>query len=195
MPADAATPPLPLPTGAVSAQPGRRALCIGAAVCAAAVAVKMLAAPRSDSIPPDEGARRRTALAAAMPLRLPTIAPADLDAALRSLALAADQRLELRAAIAARGMRMAVLEVFDSDAEDGDVIRIEALGLAQTVRLTKRPVAVPVLLPSDGRIRIIGVDEGLGGGVTAGVISGGRALKLPPLAVGESLVVTAAATP
>jgi hypothetical protein len=104
-------------------------------------------------------------VAQALPLRLPLIDTADIPAWLAALSLTAEQRQELEAMIAARSLRMVSLEVFDSDAEDGDVVRIESLGLAHVVRLTKRPIAVPVFLPIDGRITVTGVDRGLGGGV------------------------------
>jgi hypothetical protein len=172
--------------------PGRRAVLGAAAVGLAALGINHLATGLPDDVAPDEIERRRHALAAALPIRLRPIAGQELAAILAALPMSPEQRLTLANAIAARSLRMAQLEVFDSDAEDGDVVKIESIGLVHTVRLTKRPVAVPVFIPSDGRLHITGVDQGLGGGVTLGVMSNGEPIKLPPLAVGESIVLRVA---
>ena len=160
---------------------------------AAAFAVRYCAATEADDVSADEAARRRTILAQALPLRLRVIPPTDYLQALEATRLPTDQRHQVVSALKARPLRLAWLPVFDSDAEDGDIVTIRTLGLLQTVRLAKRIVAVPVLLGPDARIRVTGVDQGMGGGVTLGLVSNGVPLKLPPLAVGETISLDAIA--
>jgi hypothetical protein len=144
--------------------------------------MRWLAAPRADDVPADEIARRELAV---------VIDDTEIPAALDALSLTAGQREEIEAMIAARSLRMVSLAVFDSDAEDGDIVRIESLGLAHTVRLTKRPITVPVFLPIDGRISVTGIDQGLGGGVTLGVMTDGLPLKFAPLSPGQTIFIAA----
>ncbi|MBV9757086.1 MAG: hypothetical protein JO047_08540 [Alphaproteobacteria bacterium] len=158
---------------------------------AAVAAARIAARPLADNVDPDESERRRTALKAVLPLRLEPVPAASLAVAMRSLNLPADENVKFQAATEQGRVHLVWLEVFDSDAEDGDRITIESLGLTHTMQLTRKPVAVPVPLPSDGRIRITGIDEGLGGGVTLGVMTGGTRVRLPPLRVGETVVLPA----
>ena len=171
----------------------RRLLLGAAAVSVAALSVRYFAVPDGDDVSAAEIVRRRAALAAALPLRLQFVPASDQAKAIAATALPPNQRDQLLIALASRPFRLAWLPVFDSDVEDGDMIRIKTIGLLQTVRLTKQPIAVPVLLAPGGLIHITGVDQGLGGGVTLGIVSDHAPLKLPPLAVGETIALPAVA--
>jgi hypothetical protein len=189
MPTEPTEPAPASPRADTSGLPGRRAVLVAAALGLAAVGVKRLAVPEADDVPPDEAARRKEALLAAVPLRLSAWPAADAEAALAALGLPPDQLAALKEAVDARKLRLAKLEVFDADAEDGDVVRIESIGLVHTVRLRKQVTAVPVFVPADGKLLITAVDEGLGGGVTLGVVSAGVPLKGPPMAVGQKIIL------
>ena len=158
---------------------------VATAVFAGAVAIRLFASPVSDTIAPDEIARRTEALRFEQPLRLsPVAVTAD---AINAVALPPDQRTALEASLADKRIRLAWLALFDSDAVDGDRVAVESLGLTHRLTLGREPVAIPVAVPADGVIRLTGLDQGLGGGVTIGVMSGGQPIKLPPLAVGQTL--------
>ncbi len=164
---------------------GRVMPAVATAVIAGAAAIRIFAAPISDDIAPEEVARRQEALRIEQPLKLlPVAATTD---AVDTLALPPDQRSALEAALADSRVHLAWIALFDSDAVDGDRVAVESLGLTHRLTLGREPVSIPVAVPNDGLIRLTGVDQGLGGGVTVGVMSGGRPVKLPPLAVGQTI--------
>jgi hypothetical protein len=83
--------------------------------------------------------------------------------------------------------RLAWLTLWDTDVEDGDAVRVEAGGYARTVTLTKLGITFAVPVPPDGQIRLIGVQDGDGGGITVGLASGAAKAVLPVMSVGEVL--------
>lgn len=83
--------------------------------------------------------------------------------------------------------RLAWMTLWDSDVEDGDAVRVECGGYARTVTLTKRGITFAVPVPPDGQIRLIGVRDGDGGGITVGLASGAAKVLLPIMSVGEVL--------
>lgn len=161
------------------------------ALVAAAFAVRLLAVPSSDAVAPDEILRRRAALPAELPLKLAAVT--DAASAIAAAALPLAERDAMLAAVGDGRLRLAWLDLFDSDAVDGDRVTVQGLGLAETLTLGRAPIRVLVPLPADRRLRLTGVDEGRGGGVTVGVMSDGQPIKLPPLAVGTSLELTVVA--
>lgn len=82
------------------------------------------------------------------------------------------------------------IQVFDSQAADGDKVRVSANGYTEEVLLTKSPITV--LLPynriGSNEVTITGVFDG-GGGVTLGVISSGSKVPLSPLVPGSNVVL------
>ncbi|MGI4944727.1 MAG: hypothetical protein ACRYHQ_29930 [Janthinobacterium lividum] len=187
-PSDPVAAPAPLPaTGYV-----RRAVLAAGAALAGAVVLRVLTTT-SDEVSVIEAKHRAAVLEAAQPLQIDLVTPAQMDAAVRSLALAPSDEAAMRRDIMAGTQRLAWLSLFDSDAEDGDVVTIESAGLQHTMLLTKRPVQVALCLPASGRITLVGVDQGRGGGVTVGIVAGAQTYKLPPMAVGDSLSLAVAA--
>ena len=83
--------------------------------------------------------------------------------------------------------RLAWITLWDSDIEDGDAVRVECGGYARTVTLTKRGITFAVPVPPDGQIRLVGVRDGDGGGITVGLASGSAKVVLPIMSVGEVL--------
>lgn len=164
---------------------GRRVVLVGGAALAGAIAPHLFIRT-SDEVPLAEARRRAAILEAAQPLKLDLVTPAQTDAALRSLALEPEQETAMRRDVLAGQTKLAWLSLSDSDAEDGDVVTVESVGLRHTMLLTKQPVAVALCLPASGRITLVGVDQGRGGGVTVGIVAGTATYKLPPLAVGGS---------
>ncbi|WP_445145382.1 hypothetical protein [Dyella sp. Tek66A03] len=87
----------------------------------------------------------------------------------------------------AQRLRLVWIYLWDTDAEDGDVVRIDSHGYSRTVRLTKRGDTFAVPMPADGVIRVTGVKDGDGGGITVGFASGGARAVFPVMSEGQVL--------
>jgi len=84
-------------------------------------------------------------------------------------------------------IRLAWLTLWDSDVEDGDVVRIDSQGYSRMVYLTKAPVTFAVPVPSAGIINVTAIRDGDGGGITVGIASGSSKVILPVMSVGQVL--------
>lgn len=81
------------------------------------------------------------------------------------------------------------VHLWDSDVEDGDVVRIDSAGYARTVTLTKNGITFAVPVSANGQIRIAGIRDGDGGGITVGLGSGSTQAVLPVMSVGQVLTL------
>jgi hypothetical protein len=81
------------------------------------------------------------------------------------------------------------VRLWDTDVEDGDVVRIDSAGYARTVTLTSRGITFAVPVSAVGTIRITGVRDGDGGGITVGLASGSTQAILPIMSVGQALTL------
>jgi len=135
-------------------------------------------------------APQKQALAAAVqqPMAvLPAMGPAAATSlAPAASAVSAPQTQPVRGTVAKR-VRLAWVSLWDTDAEDGDIVRIESQGYARTVRLTKAPVTIAIPVPSDGVIKVVGVSDGDGGGITVGLGSGAAQAVFPIMSDGQVL--------
>jgi hypothetical protein len=85
-------------------------------------------------------------------------------------------------------LRLAWITLWDTDAEDGDTVRIDSAGFSQTVVLSNTPMTIAVPVISDGDVQITGAHDGTGG-ITVGVASGGAKIAFPIMSVGQTLGV------
>jgi len=115
----------------------------------------------------------RTALSA------PSPAPAPKPSAAPAAAPAGEEK-------AARPIGMTLITLWDTDAVDGDVVRVVSAGYEIDVTLAKAPLTIAVPIPPLGVVNIVGLRDG-GGGITAGVAIAGRPLELPVMSVGQVL--------
>ena len=83
--------------------------------------------------------------------------------------------------------RLAWVTLWDTDAEDGDVVRLDSEGYSRTVTLAKKPVTFAVPVPQDGIIKVTGIRDGEGGGITVGLASGASQAVFPIMSVGQTL--------
>jgi hypothetical protein len=83
--------------------------------------------------------------------------------------------------------RLAWITLWDTDAEDGDAVRIDSQGYSRTITLTKQPVTFAVPVPLDGVVKVTGVRDGEGGGITVGFASGASRAAFPIMSVGQTL--------
>ena len=79
------------------------------------------------------------------------------------------------------------ITLWDTDVEDGDVVRIESQGYSRTVRLTKKGDTFAIPVPANGVVNITGISDGDGGGITVGLASGGAKAIFPIMSEGQML--------
>lgn len=168
-------------------------------------------AQRSDSLPDSERQARQQAFDAIGSLRLAAIPAADTDQAIADMHLPEPARQTLAAAVVAPAaapaptpapaaaaaqetprLRLVSVTLWDTDVEDGDVVRIDSEGFSRTLVLTKHGSTIAVPLPANGAIRITGVNDGDGGGITVGLASGAAKVVFPIMSVGQTLQLAAA---
>jgi hypothetical protein len=182
----------------------------------------LMPAAKGDSVPPDLDARRQAAFSTLKPIPVVVAASDEEERVVQAMPLPAAEKQMLlatvreeRAALAgiravsapepkavqkavaapaakpARPIGLAHITVWDTDAVDGDVVRIVSAGFAMEVTLAKAPMTIAVPIPPQGVINVVGVHDG-GGGITAGVSVGGRAVELPIMSPGQVLGIPVA---
>jgi hypothetical protein len=87
-------------------------------------------------------------------------------------------------------VRLAAVTVWDTMAEDGDMVELTAAGFSQRVTIMHKPATFFLPLNPGGSVVITAVRDG-GGGVTLGVSTITGKLALPVLAVGQSVEIPA----
>ncbi len=83
--------------------------------------------------------------------------------------------------------RLAWITLWDTDAEDGDAVRIDSQGYSRMITLTKQPVTFAIPVPLDGVVKVTGIRDGEGGGITVGFASGASRAAFPIMSVGQTL--------
>ncbi len=73
--------------------------------------------------------------------------------------------------------------------EDGDIASVTAGGMTQRVVLTRTPVRILIPYIPGQPVFVTGERDGMGGGVTLAVELSTGPLPLPPLAVGQTVVL------
>jgi hypothetical protein len=86
-----------------------------------------------------------------------------------------------------RRVRLVWITLWDTDVEDGDIVRLDSQGYSRTVRLTKKGDTFAVPVPADGVIKVTGISDGDGGGITVGLASGGEKAIFPVMSEGQEL--------
>jgi hypothetical protein len=84
-------------------------------------------------------------------------------------------------------LRLAWITLWDTDVQDGDVVRIDSQGYSRTITLTKRGDTFAVPIPASGVITVTGIKDGDGGGITVGLASGAAKAVFPIMSTGQSL--------
>jgi hypothetical protein len=84
-------------------------------------------------------------------------------------------------------VRLVWITLWDTDVEDGDVVRIESDGYARSIKLTKRGDTFALPAPASGLVKVTGVEDGDGGGITVGLASGDIKAVFPIMSAGQTL--------
>jgi hypothetical protein len=161
-----------------------------------------------DNVDTAEVNARAAAFAALEPIRLSLVPAADLAKAIDSMGLDAAGKAAMMANVQsapdpkvpeptaaasapsshpAQPARLAWITLWDTDAEDGDAVRIDSQGYSRTVTLTKQPVTFAIPVPLDGVVKVTGIRDGEGGGITVGFASGTSRAPFPIMSVGQTL--------
>jgi hypothetical protein len=86
-----------------------------------------------------------------------------------------------------RRSRLVWITLWDTDAEDGDVVNISSQGYSRTIRLTKKGDTFAVPIGGNGIIQVTGISDGDGGGITVGLASGNVKAIFPIMSEGQVL--------
>jgi hypothetical protein len=84
-------------------------------------------------------------------------------------------------------LRLAWITLWDTDAEDGDVVRIDSDGYSRTITLAKQPLTIAIPVPRNSILKVTGIRDGEGGGITVGLASGGVRVVFPIMSEGQTL--------
>jgi hypothetical protein len=117
------------------------------------------------------------------------VAANEVDHAIAALIMSDADKAKARQAVQQGRMKLAWINVSDSEVEDGDWVRISAGGLAQDVRLFKNPLRVAVPYVPGSPVTVTGLIDGDGASITVAVHFGGSIFGLKPLRAGETVLV------
>jgi hypothetical protein len=142
----------------------------------------------SESEIQNQEAAYQTLLAGA-PLPLTYVAPKDIDKAIEDMpkSVSTEQREQLRTEIKQGRTKLAWITLWDTHAEDGDILRFESsssIPVEVTALNSKTTIAIPY--PSDGKVLVTGVYDG-GGGITIALESGATQIAWPTMQPGDTL--------
>lgn len=162
-----------------------------AALCAILIAGTGLytLAPAYD---PEPAAAEMEALAANLAtlethgLDAPVVSADEREEALATMGLDEAGVQEIKRQVVEDGLELVWITLWDNQAEDGDVVRIESDYFRTDVPILHGMTRFAVPRPSSGVVNVRGVVDG-GGGVTLALMVDGTPLPLPPLGVGQAL--------
>ena len=131
------------------------------------------------------------ALVASSGLALSLVSAEDVDTAIAGMpdTVSEGQREQLRSDINTGRVKLAWLTLWDTHAEDGDILRFEStasLPIEVMALNAKTTIAIPY--PADGNVVVTGVRDG-GGGITIALESGAARIAWPTMAPGDTLTL------
>lgn len=182
-------------SGGGSAGGGRAPLgLLAAGVAAAAIALGafFFLGGAQDSVSDAEKQTRQDAYAALVAgpgLPLTPVAPEEIDRAIEEMpeTVSEEQRQDIRERVDAGTVRLAWLTLWDTHAEDGDILRFESSAsfpIDVTALNAKTTIAIPY--PPEGAVQVTGMVDG-GGGITIALESGATQIAWPTMAPGDTL--------
>ncbi|WP_424830248.1 hypothetical protein [Ruegeria sp.] len=178
---------------------GRGGWLAAAAVAVAAVAIGAFtvfggAGGGGDTITEAESQSRiesHQALLASPGLPVRLVGADEVDDAIASMPdnVSQEAREEIREQINQGGLQLAWVTLWDTHAEDGDILRFESTSSIpiEVMALNARTTfAIPY--PADGQVLVTGVKDG-GGGITIALESGAASIAWPTMAPGDQLLL------
>ena len=111
----------------------------------------------------------------------------ELDQAIASMPVSDQQRAEVQQEVQSGHMRLAWLTLWDTHAQDGDILRFESdAALPVEVMALNAPTTLAIPFPASGMIKVTGVVDG-GGGITIALKSGAAQIAWPTMQPGDTL--------
>ena len=167
----------------VLATPTGRIGAAAAALMIAAIAVGLL---RKQS-GPEEQSPSSVPLAQSQIIR--PVAVQETEKAIAQLMMSEPEKTKVRSDLGTGKLRIGWITVSDSQAEDGDWVRLSAGGFHQDVRLLHKPFTMAVPYLPGMPVTVTGLADGGGGGITISVYIGSAGLPLKPMQKGESVQI------
>jgi len=157
----------------------------------------------SDQVSAEEQQVRQAAFTNMEALPIAAVPSEEIDAALDEMQLSATDKSTLREqlesadpsaapATATRAgnkqLELARVTLWDTHAQDGDVVAVLSAGYRREMLITNAPQQV--IIPVDGAaaVQIVGVRDG-GGGITLGASGSGSSALMPIMTVGQTIVL------
>ncbi|MEM9429171.1 MAG: hypothetical protein AAGA32_06705 [Pseudomonadota bacterium] len=168
-------------------------LYLGGALVACAIAAGAffgLSGGGSDVVTQNEAAQLQSQYStflAAGGLEVDMVGADQVDDAIESMPVAEEVREEVRTQVESGQMRLAWLTLWDTHAEDGDILRFESdASLPVEVLALNAPTTLAIPFPASGVVKVTGVVDG-GGGITIGLRSGATTITWPTMQPGDTL--------
>lgn len=115
----------------------------------------------------------------------------EVDDALASMpdSVSEEAREEMREQIQNDGLQLAWVTLWDTHAEDGDILRFESSSsIPIEVKALNAKTTIAIPYPADGKVLVTGVVDG-GGGITIALESGATSIAWPTMAVNDQLLL------
>ena len=111
----------------------------------------------------------------------------EVDQAIASMPVSDEQRAEVHEKVQSGQMRLAWLTLWDTHAQDGDILRFESdAALPVEVMALNAPTTLAIPFPASGTVKVTGVVDG-GGGITIALKSGATQIAWPTMQPGDTL--------
>ena len=161
----------------------------GGLLLCGAILAGVVSLSKPDPPPPPPIATGQSGIGSGSTGMFQPISPGEVDRAIAALIMPEPQKELVRRALENNAIKIAWINLSDSEAEDGDWVMITAGAFSQNVRLFKNPLRVTVPYVPGAPIAVTGLIDGDGGGITVAVHSGASTFKLKDLVKGETIQV------
>lgn len=171
---------------------GYRVLVAAIAVVALGLGAYFATGTSGDVISDEETQTRFTqyqSFIAGSPLPVKFVSAQEMDQAIDSMpdSVSTEQKQELRTQIDSGQVRLAWLSLWDTHAEDGDILRFESSGsFPIDVMALNKKTTIAIPFPADGNVLVTGVKDG-GGGITIALESGATQIQWPTMKPNDQL--------
>lgn len=157
----------------------------------------------SDQVSESERQSRQAAFTQMEGIRVSAVSDDEIDAALDYMQLPPAERSSLRerleidagnqpssaaAVPASKRLQLARITLWDTHAQDGDVVAVASAGYHREVLITHAPQRIMIPVDGSTTLQIIGVRDG-GGGITLGAEGADSTVMMPIMSVGQTITV------